>query len=335
MDNCVFARAKGGDSANPPSRWVWLRGALNLAGNAVNGRSTGQAIELGENQALDTLVALEQRTLKQLGYPREKQLGQISIERGFQRRFVANNVHGCTRFDFFSGAPSAGIQARICAANGNLVASDRGVQHFPLVACISGKITLVVETFGRNGPLLIEQRQEATVNPITANFPRATARLFQRAWNLVLANSLSRFTNLESTLLADEHVWERNITLDPEQCREYLIALDSDATGIDLRIVDIESEEIISGEQHTDAAHAEICAPAGEKPHSYRLQDSTVGQNRCPTIINSRSLAILQRTHITYRRSSSSSFHVLDEGFQRINGYESNRNPRLIYTCRP
>ena len=255
------------------------RGTLEM------GRATRQAIELGENQALDTLVASEHRTLKQLGYPREKQFGQISIERGFQRRFVGNNVRGCTRFDFFAGAPGAGIQARIYAANGNLVASDGGVQHFPLVACISGKFTLVIETFGRGGPVLIEQRQEATVNPIVINFPRATARLFQRAWNLGLANSLSRFTSLESTLLADERVWERNITLDPEQCREYFMALDGDATGIDLRIVDIESEEIISGEQHADAAHAEICAPAGEKPHSYRLQ-ATVQSGRTVALLS-------------------------------------------------
>lgn len=235
------------------------------------GRSARHAIELSDDQSLTALMAAEHKQLDQFGYPLDNHAEQFRIERGFLHRLVVNNLYGCTRFDVFAGAPSSGVQARVYAANGDLIACDGGAQHFPLLACVSGKIALVIETLGRGGPVAIEQRQEIIRNPVAASLPRATARLFQKAWNLGIIKSLGQFVNLESTMLADERTWERDITLAPDQCRVYFMALDGDAAGIDLRIVDSESEEIVSGEQHAEVAHVEICAPAGEKPHSYRL----------------------------------------------------------------
>ncbi len=258
------------------------RGTLEM------GRATRQAIELGENQPLQLLTELEHKQLDHLGYPHGKLLGNLLIERGFQRRFVANGARGCTRFDIFAGTPSLGVQGRVYTANGELVASDGGTQHFPLLACLSGKITMVIEAVGRGGPVQIEQRQDVADNPQALSFPRAAARMFQRAWNLGLAKSFSQFSAVESASLADEKVWERDITLEPGHCNGYFMALDGDAIGVDLRIIDANTEEILSGEQHTHTAHAEICAPSGEKPHLYRLR---------ATVQSGKSSALLSAIH--------------------------------------
>ncbi len=255
------------------------RGTLEM------GHSTRRALELSESQTLESLVAQKHKALDLLGYPRPNALGQLWLERGFEHRLSATNDRGCTRFDVFSGSPSSGVQARVYTPNGELLTADGDLQHFPMLACLPGKFTLVMEANGRGGPLLVEQRREIAKNPSAVNFPRAAARSFKRAWNLGLAQSLGQFTSLESTLLADERAWEREITLEPAQCMAYFMALDGDAAGIDLRIIDIETGEIVGGEQHPDAAHAEVCAPTGGKPHSYRLR-ATVQSGRSAALLS-------------------------------------------------
>jgi len=256
------------------------RGTLEM------GHATRQAIELGESQPLQLLTDTEHKALEHLGYPHGKLLGNFLIERGFQRRFVASGARGCTRFDVFAGAPSQGVQGRLYTANGELLASDGDAQHFPLMACLPGKITMVLETIGRGGPVQIEQRQDIADSPHAVNLPRAAARMFQRAWNLGLAKSFGQFSTLESISLFEEKVWERDITPDPGQCSGYFMALDGDASGIDLRIIDAKTEEILSGEQHSDTAHAEICAPKDDKPHVYRLR-ATVQSGKSSALLSS------------------------------------------------
>jgi hypothetical protein len=144
---------------------------------------------------------------------------------------------------------------------------------------------MVLEAVGRGGPVQVEQRQDIADNPQALSFPRAAARMFQRAYNLGLAKSFGQFSGVESTSLADEKVWERDITVEAGQCSGYFMALDGDAVGIDLRIVDA---KVLGGEQHSDTAHAEICAPSGEKAHSYRLR---------ATVRSGKSAALLSAIH--------------------------------------
>jgi hypothetical protein len=259
------------------------RGALEM------GRRVHQAIELSDSRSLRTLTELEHKALDGLGYTREKLLGNFSIERGFQRRFAANGGRGCSRFDVFAGAPSVGVHARLYTAAGELVSAAGGTQHFPLLACLPGKLTMVLEAQGRGGPVQVEQRQEVSESPQAANLPRAAARMFQRAWSLGLAKSFGQFSNLESMLLANERTWERDIKLESGQCSRYFIALDGDATGIDLRVIDSKTDEIVAGEQHMDTAHAEVCAPSDDKAHTYRLS-ATVQSGKSPALLSSVSV---------------------------------------------
>ncbi len=258
------------------------RGTLEM------GRATRQAIELGETQSLQLLTDSEHETLDHLGYSQAKILGSFQIERGFQHRFVAHAGRGCTRFDVFAGAPSLGVQARIYSADGELLDSDGGTQHFPLLACLTGRIIVVLETVGRGGPVQVEQRQDVVDNPHAMNLPRAAARMFQRAWNLGLATSFGQLSSWESISLADTKILEREVTLEPGQCEGYLISLDGDATGVDLRIIDTTTEEVLGGEQHIDTAHADICAPSGDKSHTYRLR---------ATVRSGKSSALLSTIH--------------------------------------
>jgi hypothetical protein len=255
------------------------RGTLEM------GRSTRRAIELGDSQPLETLVAEKHKALELLGYPHPNTVSHFWIERGFEHRLFANNDRGCTRFDIFSGTPSSGVQARIYTPNGDLLTSDGDLQHFPMLACMPGKFTLVIEAIGRGGPLLVEQRPETAKNPNALSFPRAAARSFKRAWNLGLAQSFGQLTSLDSIFLVDERAWEREITLDPAECMAYFMALDGDASGVELRIIDVETGEIVGGEQHPDAAHAELCAPTGQKRHTYRLR-ATVQSGRSPALLS-------------------------------------------------
>lgn len=254
------------------------RGTLEM------GRAIRQAIELSDSQSLRLLTDLEHKALERLGYAREKLIGSFSIERGFQRRFVANGTHGCTRFDVFAGAPSLGVQARLYTAAGELLSAAGGLQHFPILACLPGKMTMVVETQGRGGPVQVEQRQELADTPQASNLPRAAARMFQRAWYLGKAKTFGQFANFESMSLIDERAWEREVKLEPGQCSGYFVSLDGDASGVDLRIIDVKTDEVVSGERHVDTAHAEICAPADDKPHVYRLT---------ATVQSGKSLALL------------------------------------------
>jgi hypothetical protein len=255
------------------------RGTLEM------GHATRQAIELGESQSLQLLTDSEHKALEHLGYSPAKILGSFQIERGFQHRFVAHARSGCTRFDVFAGAPSLGVQARIYSADGELLASDGGTQHFPLLACLPGRITVVIEAVGRGGPVQVEQRQDVIDNPHAMNLPRAAARMFQRAYNLGLAKSFGQLSSVESISLADTKILERELTLAPGQCDGYLMSLDGDATGVDLRIIDTITDEVLGGEQHIDTAHADICAPSGEKPHTYRLR-ATLGSGKSSALLS-------------------------------------------------
>jgi hypothetical protein len=257
---------------------------LMSRGTLEMGRSIRQVIELSDGQSLRVITEAEHKALEKLGYAREKVLDSFSIERGFQRRFVTNGARSCTRFDIFAGAPSLGVQARLYTASGELLSAAGGLAHFPLLACSEGRMTMVIETQGRGGPVQIEQRQESSNSPYAINLPRAAARMFQRAWYLGKAKTFSQFKNLESIPLTDERVWERELKLDAGHCFYYFMSLDGDASGIDLRIVDAKTDEIMSGERHIDTAHAEICAKAGNAPHVYRIT---------ATVQSGKSLALL------------------------------------------
>ncbi len=265
---------------NGTATLLMSRGPLELT------RSIKQAIELSDGQPLRAITESEHKALEQLGYAREKLLGSFAIERGFQRRFVANGARTCTRFDIFAGAPSLGVQARVYTSSGQLLSAAGGLKHFPIIACLDGRMTMVLETQGRGGPVQVEQRQESTDNPHANNLPRAAARMFQRAWFLGKAKTFGQFKNLESIQLTDERVWEREIKLDAGHCYDYFISLDGDASGVDLRIVDLTTDEIMSGERHIDTAHAEICAPAGDASRSYRIT-ATIQSGKSQALLSS------------------------------------------------
>jgi hypothetical protein len=248
------------------------------------GRTTRLAIDLSDSRPLQLIADAEHQALERLGYTHEKLLGSFSIERGFQHRFMATGTHRCSRFDVFAGAPSFGVQARVYAPNGELLSVAGGLQHFPILACLPGKMTMVLETQGRGGPVQVEQRQEITDTPQVRNLPRAAARMFQRAWYLGKAKTLGQFNGFESISLVGEKGWERELRLERGQCSSYFMSLDGDASGIDLRIIDAKTDEIVSGEQHVDTSHAEICAPADEMAHTYRL---------AATLQSGKSLALL------------------------------------------
>jgi hypothetical protein len=240
-------------------------------GSLPAGLITERSVDLSQRVAIEALARQVHRELRARKQPIGRTISQTILVRGEQQRVEDSVGAGCSRFDVFAGAPSLDVQARAYSAGGDLVAMNSGGQYLPLLVCARGKVSLVFDAQTSGGPLWIEKSQSRPNGDVVAGNPRAASRLFLRAWQAGLLMDFSDMARATKFHLAPKQVGEREISVMAGQCTDTFASLEGEASGIRLHRADPETGESSDGEQHPEAAHLQLCCPAGLPDCTYRV----------------------------------------------------------------
>jgi hypothetical protein len=205
--------------------------------------------------------AQRNKPLRLLGYGDPLTVGTGTADVGRRLSFPLNLPDGCARIEVIGGRPVAGLLADVWDASNALIASSTSGEGAALFACgKGGRARIDVEALNRPGPFAIELRRERAANPELVAHPLAAGRL--------LAALTSRGDNVTAGVAGDVKVF----TLDPTsqktvdiniadgRCGDVIAALDAGGSGIDLRLVDIQSGEEYALSRGRLVAESRVCA---------------------------------------------------------------------------
>jgi hypothetical protein len=233
------------------------------------------------------------KPLKVLGYTDPTSVGTGTADVGRRLSFALNLPEGCVRLDVIGGRPLAGLAADVWDASNNLVASALSGEGPTLFACgKAGRGRIDVEALSRPGPFAIEMRRERSAIAQLISHPLAASR--------VLA-SLNGKSDPVTTGVANE---PKVLSLDPTslktfdlqlpdgRCGDVVAALDAGGSGLDMRLVDNQSNEEFSLSRGRLVAESRVCA-AG-RPRVLR-GELRLGAGKADALVVMRLLPIVPR----------------------------------------
>lgn len=144
----------------------------------------------------------------------------------------------CVRIDTVTGAPLSMITTWLWNEDGNLVGSPRGALSSTGFVCARKNIRVDVESFGGSGPygLLVHR-----VNlPLGKTPPLAAARMLTAAPNL----ALQKDTMIVTKSLVADTLTSEPIHLDARQCAEVGVGVEGPGSGVFLRLVGPNGDEL-------------------------------------------------------------------------------------------
>jgi hypothetical protein len=166
----------------------------------------------------------------------------------------------CSRIDISGGAPLALLDARAWDDSANLVGRTEGVTGAVLFACGKKKVQLEVEARGRPGPFAVEVRKETWEHPSFAAAPLAASRMLARfvdgpPW---VAPGTAWGTRLDVVDAARRVFWEENVPAD--RCALVATGAEGEGTGIELRAIEVGSDDEIDRSHGESSAKVSACA---------------------------------------------------------------------------
>lgn len=172
---------------------------------------------------------------------------------------------GCSRVDVIAGAPLVDVMAELWNDKNALWASGRGGAVASLFACGAGGPARVdVEAMGRPGPFALEVRKDTNKKPAAAllSLPVAAGRLLSRMSAGGGRADTQAAEKAISVGLDDASLKRIPLLAAPNTCVEVIAALDAEASGVELRIVDAKAQEVsLSRARHVTADR--LCAGSG------------------------------------------------------------------------
>jgi len=151
---------------------------------------------------------------------------------------------GCTRLDVVAGAPLGPVDAALWATDGALLAESDGPLRASLFTCgdAARDARLDVEAAARPGPFVVDQRVVSASGSSLDKVPIAAGRLLDR----VVGNDALALSAASSATLVDlmpDKLFDAPMTVPVGGCTEVVAALDAGGSGIEVRIVDVSTEE--------------------------------------------------------------------------------------------
>ncbi|NUP09356.1 MAG: hypothetical protein HOW73_25160 [Polyangiaceae bacterium] len=153
---------------------------------------------------------------------------------------------GCTRLDVLAGKPLGPVAAALWASDGALLAESEGSARTTLYTCGAARAARIdVESRGRPGPFVVDQRTWKTLPPEISKRPAAAGRLLDR----LLGAEVVAPTAMEDARaidLEEAKLHTSSFVVAQGTCTEVFVALDA-GSGIDVRLVDEVTQKDVLG----------------------------------------------------------------------------------------
>jgi len=206
------------------------------------------------------LTSLDER-LKKLGYEPNRPVARAQLSVGRRTSTKLTLSSGCTRIDVVGSVPLRGLQARLWASDGALWAEATGGGSAVLYGCGGGgTLRLDSTALLRPGPMAVVVHRERDVPPELLRYPLAAGRLLTRMFSrgvLRRADAIGKVTELSLTA---EQLTRLPQLVPLDRCLDVNVAVEGPAPGVDLRAVDVDSEQELDAASGAASASVRLCA---------------------------------------------------------------------------
>jgi hypothetical protein len=189
-----------------------------------------------------------------------RKAGGGALEVGRRSSLELDLPAGCARIDVLGGAPLRGIETWLWAADGTLVASERGGGRATLFACgKSGKARLDIEALTRGGPFAVEISAEPDAPKQLAQNPLAASRLISRMVSRGLIGGAPDVGAVHELGLEPTKLGSTPIKVPIGRCLDISAAIGAGGSGVELRVVGADGTEqsLVRGSY---SANTRVCA---------------------------------------------------------------------------
>jgi hypothetical protein len=191
---------------------------------------------------------------------RGRKLGGGTLEVGRRSSLELDLPGGCARIDVLGGSPLRGIETWLWAADGSLIANERGGGKATLFACSRpGKARLDIEALTRGGPYAVEIRHERDAPKQLGENPLAASRLVARMFSRGLIGSAPEIGAVQQLELDPAKLGSLDLKVPVGRCLDINVAIGAGGSGVELRVVGAQGDEI-SLFRGSYSGHTRVCA---------------------------------------------------------------------------
>ncbi|HVW26591.1 MAG TPA: hypothetical protein VHC69_14590 [Polyangiaceae bacterium] len=218
-------------------------------------------------------AALLAKTLAKAGYAPPAPIAHGSTGVGRRVSMSVELPDGCSRLDVEGVQPSRGIEAWLWDASGALIAHDDGGAQATLFAC--GKelrARLDVEAVAHPGPFSVELRAAPNTAPVLAQHPLAAGRLLERLSNAGRIGTPRDVAAPRVVTLSPTHLVTDEAKVPAGQCVDVALGTGPGAEGVEIRLMDADTNEELGLTRGTYSAMAEACTPDAAHPLGVHIE---------------------------------------------------------------
>ncbi len=264
---------------------AWLMVAESEVGAQATLASYAGLIDLGPVQTLAKTRAQLEESLGKQPYAAARVLYQGTLKTGLRSSVVVPKAPGCRRVDVIGGTPLFGMRTWAYSDGGLLLAQAQGAGRTSMLLCGNAPARLDLEAQLSPGPVVAVVRGEPDPPPVLSKHPLAASRLMSAVWSRGSAILSREISGVVAKQLSPTALARAQVRVPLRRCVDFFAALDRGAYGLELRLLDVQSNQELSRSHGSYAASARLCTDKGTIDARVELE---VQSGRAPALFATR-----------------------------------------------
>ncbi|MEZ4226196.1 MAG: hypothetical protein R3B13_34940 [Polyangiaceae bacterium] len=244
---------------------VWLTAGETVMAQREALVHYASTIELGPVRPLAEARSALEDALQDMPYtsPQEPFAGTLAT--GTLRSVSLPPPMGCVRLDVIGGRPLFGLGAEAFTPGGARTASARGAGSLRMLLCGKEPLRLDLEARLSAGPVQVLSRREPDAPAALAAEPLAASRLMAEVWATAPGSLARDISGVRALPVSDSGLTPTTARIPLRRCMDFFAALGPGSRGLDLRVNDASSGELLARSHGAHAVRSRLCAPQGTR----------------------------------------------------------------------
>jgi hypothetical protein len=218
-------------------------------------------VDVTPMSSLDEVSTRVAEHLERDGYDQAARVATGHLVLGRRESRSVELAAGCQRIEVLLGSPGRGVGVWLWSQQGRLVAEARGGEQATLLACgpkQQGRVDLEPTTNG--GPYAVDVRTEPRPPAVLQQHPLAASRLSQHLRMRGVIRRAEQLRGATEMSLEPSTLKTRSILVPVGRCVEAGVGLGPGSEGVELRLVDADSDTELERVRGTVSAAARACS---------------------------------------------------------------------------